>query len=257
MTRMTPLERARALGPGESVRWKQLELDAFREHPAVLRGLDPSIRVRGGRSARDRLTMLLPWLGMAAIASPLVAMAILVPSRISAAAPVDYESAVPVSSLLFLFADLALVPAAVAILRRRRGDRFLRGVGAFALVMALLTVAIAVGVQPAVEHVWLWMLPVLLAGLAGLAIALVPVPAAEAAPGRGAMRADGPRSGPRAVARAAIAGLDEAERQRAAAELRAAIDELARSGLVSARDADWAKGAELGMLAIRMSQPRR
>lgn len=254
---MTPLERARAAVPGEAVCWKQLELDAFREHPAVLRGLDPSIRVRGGRSARDRLTMLLPWLGMAAIASPLVAMAILVPSRISAAAPVDSASAVPASSMLFLFADLALVPTAVAMLRRRRGDRFFRGVGAFALVMALLTVAIAVGVQPTVEHVWLWMLPVLVAGVAGLAIALLPVPAPAAAPARGRGGGDGPRSGPRAVARAAIAELDDAERQRAAAELRAAIDELARSGAVSARDADRAKGAELGMLAIRMSQPRR
>jgi len=68
---------------------------------------------------------------------------------------------------------------------------------------------------------------------------------------------DGPRTGPRAVARAAIAELDAAEWQRAGEELRAAIDELARSGAISAREADWARGAQLGMLSIRMSQPRR
>ncbi|GAA3594649.1 hypothetical protein [Agrococcus terreus] len=254
MTRMSAVERARTIAPGQAVRWKQLELDAFREHPAVLRGIDPSIRVRGGRGAPGRMTAVLLWAGFAAVVAPVVAMAILVPSRISAAAPVDYEAAIPVSSLLFLFADAALVPLAVAVLRQRAGQRFFRGLGIYSVVMAVLTVVISVGVSPSVDGVWLWMIPVLVGAAAGLALAIAPTPSAG---GGDDARPDGPRSGPRAVARAAIAELDASEQQRVGAELRAAIDELARSGAISARDADWAKGAQLGMLSIRMSQPRR
>jgi hypothetical protein len=57
--------------------------------------------------------------------------------------------------------------------------------------------------------------------------------------------------------RLAVEKLPASEQAAVRADLDAAIAVLERRGFLTADDAEWARGAELGKLALRMSGPRR
>ncbi|GAA2171297.1 hypothetical protein GCM10009846_04630 [Agrococcus versicolor] len=255
----TAVAAASRLEPGAAVRWRDLELAAFSQHPRVTRALDP----RGRRSATRPSSMRVVRMIVVALVAlcPVWTLATLLGGRF-VDVQVDGATAVPAAAILTTI-GLA-VPAWLAWRglsdpAQRRGS--LAGIGAIYLGIGIVLGILVVARADAGQAIALALVPFAATALIGLL--LVVAGAWFALRGRGAQGphagrgAPAPVDGPLPVVRAAVARLDEPARAAVRADLDAAIVDLERRGVIDRAASATARRADLGLLAVRMSQSPR
>ena len=140
---MTATEAAARIQPGSPVRWRDLELAAFREHSGVVRALDP----RGRRSAAARSPLRILRIVVVALVAlcPVWSFASLLGGRFIAV-QVDGETAIPMAAIfttIGLAMPLWLAWRGLSDPAQRRGS--LAGIGALyagiGVVLGILVVA--------------------------------------------------------------------------------------------------------------------
>lgn len=249
---MTATEAAARIQPGSPVRWRDLELAAFREHADVVRALDP----RGRRSSAARSPLRIVRIVVVALVAlcPVWSFASLLGGRFTAV-QVDGETAIPMAAIfttIGLAMPLWLAWRGLSDPEQRRGS--LAGIGGIyagiGVVLGILVVAraepgqsIALALVPFAATVLVGLVLVAAGALFAMRGSRAPRPGRASAPG-------GPLSG----VRAAIERLDEPARTAVRADLDAAIVDLERRGVVDRGAAAAARRAELGLLALRMAQ---
>ncbi|MCH1882970.1 hypothetical protein [Agrococcus sp. ARC_14] len=239
---MDPRTRARQIAVGDPVRWKLLELDALRRHRQVVLEIDP---VRAQSSWRDRISCIVASLYLPALLAPALGAVLTVQALFSAATP-SAPAGLVGSALVFIFADVVLLLMAVSTIRGRQGGRLARGIGAYLVVSSIVAAASTIAIASRSELAGLWAVPSVVGVLIGALLVGAPV-AARMLP-RPLSR--------RERAQAIIESLSARERERIGSEMFEAIETLAERGIISRSEADWAHGAELGMLPVRMSERR-
>lgn len=242
---MDPRARARQIAVGSPVRWKLLELDALRRHRKVVLEIDP---VRADVAWRERVSCLFGSLYLLALLAPAVGAILAVQALLSDAEPSALAS-LEGSVLTFVFADVVLLLMAVSTFKGGDGGGLARAIGSYLAVSGIVAAISTVAIASRADLADWWVAPSTVGVLVGAL--LVCAPAAERLLPRRLSR--------RERAQAVIRLLPAAERERIRGELYEAIETLAERGIISRPEADWAHGAELGMLPIRMSdrRPRR
>jgi len=262
---MTAREHAATIQPGSGVKWRALELAAFERHPGILRVLDPSGKYgkRGGGSNRA-LLLAAPFmlLAFALYVGPIWGLATVMEWRFGQADS-DPAVVIPAAGIIFLVTLPFLVLSAVVWWRRgRTPDRFLDYQAGIALFIGGLTVVLATAraIRGDVPAWPLWVLPILAVTIVGgvFFVALLrarravraTVPAAKGQARVGAVE-------PLKAVREQVERLPAPEREAIQQDLLGALDDLERREVIKPAEAEWARGAELGKLALRMSQPRK
>ena len=242
---MDPRARARQIAVGSPVRWKLLELDALRRHRNVVLELDPA---RAHSSWRDRMSCLFGSLYLLALVAPAVGAMLAVQALFSTATP-GTPTGLEGSVLSFISADVVLLLMVLSTIRDRQGGGLARGIGAYLVLSGIVAAASTIAIASRAELAGWWTIPSAVGVLVGAL--LIGAPAAERMLPRPLTR--------RERAQAIIESLSVGERERIRVQLLEAIETLAERGVISRAEADWAHGAELGMLPIRMSErrPRR
>lgn len=240
---------------------------AFADHPGVLNALDPS-----GRNHRPRATAAGVAAGAAMlllvllILAPIVALVIVVVDWFGQ--PAAPEVCIPAASIILMCTLPLLVASFVGWYRSdRRRDQFrelqssvLGGFGLLTLLVALLRS----GTQDYPDGLR-WSagiaVPALFAASFWVALVRDAVRQERAAGSRRTGSAsDAGETGsatpsePLRHVRLAVEKLSEADRAAVRQDLDAAIGELERRGIIDAATAVRARAAELGKLALRMSQ---
>lgn len=260
---MTAAARAAELDPEQPVRWRALELAAFADHPTVLHALDPS----GGHGRRKPgggvvVAGIIAIIGFLVAIAPVYAFAMLFEYRFGYSRG-DAAERIPMAGIVdAIYAPLLIGAIIWWAVRGRRFERPLLVLAATCTVTGALSAALAAvrGVSEQVPGWQAWSVPMVVVCLAGLVWSLLLLrargrAAAErgAAPRTAATRTAGE---PLQRVRVAVERLDAGEQQKVRADLDAAIATLERRGAIDAADAEQARGAELGKLALRMSGPR-
>ncbi len=240
-----PRTRARRIAVGSPVRWKLLELDAFRRHPDVVTEIDP-VRVNSSGELRDFIYWLFALLYFPAFLAPAVG-AVLVVQTLFSDATRSPQASLQGSALSFSFATVVLLLAAVATIRRREGGRLARGIGVYLIVSGMVAAASTVVATSRAELAAWWAVPSVVGAFVGALLVGAPAAAERILP-RPVSR--------RERAQVIIGSLSAGARERIRSELFEAVETLAERGVISRAEADWAHGAELGMLPIRMSERR-
>jgi hypothetical protein len=245
--------------PGSTVRWDRLERAAFAGHPSVLAEGGPKKRVR-----KNNWNLIwgipLVILYFFSYLAPIWGTAAISVSRFQTFRQ-DTEETIPLSGTLFIFALALLIVSIVHwFFKGRRRNGFYEVQAALAFTLGGLSAAAVRmnGVNDSVEGWELWIIPVMATVVLG-AVFLVLLLIARLAESR--------RSGPASSGgdalpankiqvlkhrRELVAQLTEADRAAIRDDIESAIDDLERRGLISAAEADRARGAELGALALRM-----
>ena len=249
---MTATEAAARIQPGSPVRWRDLELAAFREHSGVVRALDP----RGRRSAAARSPLRILRIVVVALVAlcPVWSFASLLGGRFIAV-QVDGETAIPMAAIfttIGLAMPLWLAWRGLSDPAQRRGS--LAGIGAlYAGIGVVLGILVVARAEPG-QSLALALVPFAATVLVGLV--LVVAGALFATRGTSAVRTGraSTAGGPLPGVRAAVARLDEPARAAVRADLETAIMDLERRGVVDRGAAAAARRADLGLLAVRMAQ---
>ncbi|PWB97479.1 hypothetical protein DF220_06275 [Salinibacterium hongtaonis] len=245
--------------PGSVVRWDRLEKAAFSDHPSVLAELEGVRRSPQSTKPRWQLvlavpivlamgfSMLLPILGVSAIA---------VGRFQNYEAPP--EEMIPLAGLFYLSTAIALLAWIVIWFM---GDRRRSGV---ALTFSVMTVVLGAltgitmserGTESSVASWESWIVPVVAAiGLAAV-LAMLQLFARSKKSGASLDQSSGLPPNKLAELKArrdAVSDLAETDRLAIKRDLDAAVSDLEQRGLVTAADAERARGTELGGLALRM-----
>lgn len=260
------IEAAR-LAPGSIVRWKALDAAAFEGHPHVLRELDPKGKYNGGRRRTSPLTvrsiMLVPavLLLWAVLAAPIWGFVALFGDRFGRSNP-DPTTSIPVAGIIFSIGLLPLIISFVLWVRAGRLKDLARETQAV-MAMGLGTVSsVIIALRGSASDVpgWGgWLTPVAATGLIGGAflVLLLRARSARRVPTAQSVGSpDGKVAEPLKEVRVAIERLPGADLAAIRLDIDSAISDLAARGVIGSQDAAWARGAELGKLALRMSQGR-
>lgn len=257
---MTARQWAARAEPGTPIQWRNLELAAFAEHPKVVRALDPSGKYRFGGprkigALRGTGIVIAVIVGIFVVMIPsAIGLAALIPNR-PGRASVDPATAVPVAGCIYAYSLLVLIISLVMWLREgRKRTQFGQAQAIAAIITGVLGTP-ASAIRGSEAHLAHWQLWTMLIGLHTVfAIVLVVLH------GAGSTRPDTtPSSAPKPLqaVRRRVKQLSPATREAVRADLSSAIDVLADRDLITAEDADWARDADLGMLALRMAQHPR
>lgn len=264
---MSAQTEAARFAPGSTVRWKAIEVAAFDGHREVLQHLDPAGTFNGGRRRSGpgglKVIALLPFILImfAVLGAPIWGFVALFGDRFGRSDP-DPASAIPVAGVVFAIGLPFLIISLVLWLRAGSAKDASRETQAV-MAMALGTVsAVIVATRGSASDVpgWPgWLIPVAATGLIGGAFTVLLLRARRS--GRVVTRtrsepADGTAVEPLKRVRLAVEKLPPEQLTAIRHDIDAAITDLAARGVVGARDAAWARGAELGKLALRMSQGR-
>ncbi|AWB90016.1 hypothetical protein C2138_11105 [Salinibacterium hongtaonis] len=245
--------------PGSTVRWDRLEKAAFSDQPSVLAALEGVRRSPQNTKPRWQLvlavpivlamgfSMLLPILGVSAIA---------VGRFQNYEAPP--EEMIPLAGLFYLGTAIALLAWIVIWFM---GDRRRSGV---ALTFSVMTVVLGAltgitmserGTESSVASWESWIIPVVAAiGLAAV-LAMLQLFARSKKSGASLDQSSGLPPNKLAELKArrdAVSDLAETDRLAIKRDLDAAVSDLEQRGLITAADAERARGTELGGLALRM-----
>ena len=154
--------------PGRRITWDEIERAAFAKHPSAL-GTSPLKRKPEGSKAGFVLTLIigipLVVVYLACVFAPIWGFAAVYDGFIAAAAPKpDYETAIPVSGVMFAIAGVTLLASTIHwLITRMRRNGFYQMQAALALVLGAIT-ALAITANGRAEDVtdWeLWIIPVL------------------------------------------------------------------------------------------------
>jgi hypothetical protein len=276
--RMTAQAWAEATPAGAPVRWRALEVAAFESQPKVLRALDPKGKYAHGRNRgggwRKTGLALLGFFAVIVFYFPSIAgFTTLIGDRFNRSHP-DPNVTVPVAGSIFAFALAMLVVTFVSWLRSGRPKDVGGEVQSSAAAVLGWLSAYVAGTRGSAANTagWqLWTGVIALCAAFGtvyLVLLLIAHRAASARELKAKLRGETAASGAQAVAgsgaaveplkqvRLAVERLSPDDQARVRGDIDGAIDTLAARGVISADEAQWARGAELGKLALRMSQPR-
>ncbi|MBX9244912.1 hypothetical protein ICW40_08815 [Actinotalea ferrariae] len=270
--RTTARDRAAALGAGDTVPWRALEVAAFADEPKVLRVLDRKgeRRRRAAQSPGARAWWMVRSVAFALILlvvmfAPVWGMTrLLSGGRSSISDEFDPHDTIPDAGALFVLGLLVLVLYVWGWVRggRPRDPFLLLQSQVAAITGAISAVLISgQGSRDAVPDWELWILPVLATAVLGImAWVLYAVTRRSAAARRDGETTPAERGRSTAVeplrpVRLAVEKLPAHRREAIRADLHAAIDDLLRRGVIDDDVARVATDADLGKLALRMSQP--
>lgn len=248
-TPASAVEWAASVEPGTPVRWKALELVAWRRHRTVLAAIEPG-RHRGvGFWLFTAATLF-------AFVAPVVGFSLLHGGRFGLS-DLDPAEVIPEAGVCFLVGDLVLVPLAVWALARRSEARGTRGLGLSALILGLSSAILAYvsGQNAGTDPLWLWLTPIVVATAAGLVLTIVGGGSSRPR-GRTARLAaqDHAAASRRAAIRSAVAGVPQTQREAVEQELRRAALDLYDRGVIQQAEAERALRAPLGGLSHHMAQ---
>ena len=278
---MTAQAWAATVRRDKPVSWRGLEVAAFEAHPRIQRMLDP--KGEHHRAKKNPARTLLICLGAVPGALLLIALflgpvcglaALAVGRNESVARQFDPLGAVHSAGIILaIYVAAWLIPIVVLWWKSGRKDPEDRKSGAFSSVnagIALLggaacsAVAAYHGANSAVPNWPLWSVPMYAAtGIgAGFAVAIftvhhrTPRPTPEQEEQQRATAQDAATSKRFNRIQDRIRRLPAAERASVRHDIDAAIRDLAARDVISADDREWALGADLGRLALHMSQRR-
>ena len=284
---MTAEGYASTLVPGDAVRWRALEVQAFLDYPRVLKVLDPSRKYHSkaevgnkavravGTAAKNTLTVigvLLFILGIVVFVFPVaIGLTVLVGGRF-AQAPIPVDVALPIAGIIFAYQLVALLISFVLWVRGgKQKDAFRETqAGAGAIFGVVSCIVAVVRDATASVPVWPgWAIIILVSTAFAIVFTVMLLNArAEARREPASTKSTGAKGGagangvsgaavePLKLVRLEVEKLPDTDQAAIRADLSAAIDDLRTRGVISDRDAEWAQGADLGKLALRMSQPR-
>lgn len=228
---------------GTAVRWKSLELAAFRDHPRVRRALGQSTH---HAAPVDLAAVGLILVGVLVFLYPILGMAAVSRGRFQTD-QTDAATAIPASGTIFAIGCVLHVAVLVAWwTRSRTRNGVILMQGALAILLGGITLA-----SMALDHEdftsWgRWAIPVAVSMVLGLATCVsnaVFGPPPKKKPGI-----------PRAAAIAAAAKLPEVQQQAVHADLRAAVADLSDRGLITASETERVRDAPLGTLSLAVSR---
>ncbi|MGL4172972.1 MAG: hypothetical protein ACRCTR_02700 [Actinomycetota bacterium] len=258
---MKAQEAAAAIQPGSAVPWRVLELAAFSRYPKVQRFLDPRAQYhRRPTQEKLRFALAIPLMLflVALFLMPVAGFVTLMGDRFPSTPLPDASAAVPVAGGLFLAGMPLLLASAVTWFQAGRPIDPLRrthawmtaGLGAISAIAAY-----AGSSAQEFDDGELWTLVIVVSALTGLTFAVVLHSSKKTAPKSG--RAVTSAATPRQRVTSEVARLSEGQRALIRDDLVTAIVDLERRGVITADEATAARGAELGLLPVRMSQPLR
>lgn len=273
---MTARAWAAEVQKGTPVRWRGLETAAFEAHDKVLTLLDPSGDYsRGNPGVRRRRRLGMIWtvpLGILLLVLflvPAYGFAFLMGDRFGRAdndptTAIHAAGACYAVNVVFL---LVLIPAWF-VGGRKKQDYGLAGAQAgMALVLGGISVAIAAmrGSGASVSDWPLWSIPIDVTAALGGVFCIMIIIARLRQPRRSTAKAKKERVASDEIATSRrfrriqeeIARLPAAELAAVRRDLDAAIRDLVARDVISAADGDRAREAELGKLALHMSQRRK
>lgn len=243
------------------IKWTQLEVEAFAEHPEIREQLDPTHRfgrIRGG-TLRRQLWLAVPvavLLG-AGFLAPIAGWAILYNGRFGMA-DLSPEFAVAAGGILFGVGLVAMLLNGISWLARDLRWNRLRAIHAgTTLGVGLLSIPVVALRSPGVPGAAVW---ITLVAVTTALSAIVSIMAIRSFAGhRPVVGTTTIQSGQ--LARLAridemVAELAPAERRAVRADIAAALAQLRQRGLISPKLMARAERAELGHLAIAISSKR-
>ncbi|MGK2933083.1 MAG: hypothetical protein ACSLFD_10010 [Solirubrobacterales bacterium] len=243
------------------IRWGQLEVEAFAEHPDIREQLDPTRRYgrfRGG-SIQRQLWVAIPTIIIlgAAYLAPITGFSILYNGRYGLA-DLDPTFAVTAGGILFGVGLLAMLLNGVTWLLRSLRWSFLRAIHAgTTLGVGVLSIPVIYLRSPGVPNGRFWVTIVVVTTLVSLVVSIMAIRSFVARAPAPA-RTEGPNGPAARLARidALVGELSPAERSAASADIAAALAELRHRGLISPEFIARAETAKLGHLAITLSTKR-
>ena len=260
---------AAELKSSSEVDWARLERAAFVEHPTI-------VEESGGRARNESklgfvLTIIagipLALIYLACYTAPIWGYAAVYDGMIaSAAAPPDYETAVPVTGIFFMIAAVLLVVSTIHWLvtgRRRNGFYQIQAGLALVLGAAAGFAVFSNGIRENVTDWQLWIIPVVVAAGLGALFLILHLLASRK---RKAQALKGSESVienslslrdvmQQRKRRKRVAALSEEQQRRIRHDLTASFDDLERRGLITSAQSRYVRGIELGALALRAPSP--
>ena len=253
---MNAVELAARISRGSTVPWSRLEHAAFSGYPEAVTTL-------GAGRKRTKLELL--WFVPLVVVVLCVALAPLAGAVIlsnggrwaTAARASDPATTIPASGILFGAAAVAMIVLVVHWIVSKEST-LVRGFGLYtALCAAGALVAIdRLGEEHEVASYQLWRIPVAVAAVLGGILGVLLIVDRLT---RGRRRTSAPAGLSAAQSelldarRERVAQLPEAVRDAVRRDLDAAVQDLERRGLITVADAELARSAELGGLALRMA----
>jgi hypothetical protein len=229
-------------------------VEAFSGHPRIVRMLDPK-REHSKLGPDWGFIAALPLILFVAVvyAAPIWAFTTLVGDRFGRADP-DPGTVVPVAAIICATGLVLLVIRFAVWLRdgrRRSGmDEGQAGIAAVLGTSSAL-VAASTGSRADVPHWPLWLAPIVLTAVVGTVFWWLLTHARRAAP----VPSDGTTEALERL-RAVVERLPQESQVAVRQDITAALADLEARSVISPDDAARARGAELGTLALRMSQHR-
>lgn len=267
---MSARNAAAKVQPGSTVRWDRLERAALSEHQSVLDKVWPSLDKKVHKFWAWNLLWAIPVviLYLACYFAPVwgaAAMGVHAPFIGGAAPDMDPEQAIPLAGIFYVIAVvMSLISFVHWLITGRRRNGFYQVQAWLVLVFGALT-ALRVtykGERDSVESWQMWLIPV---GAAVVFAAIVLVFHLVASLSRDVRMESNSQSSASAEAdlppnklelfqqrREQVARLSDAERAALRLDIDAAINELAHRGVITEAEAERARDAELGALALRM-----
>ena len=199
--------------------------------------------------------------------APIIGFAILIGDRYGRTRP-DPAHSIPTAGIIFSISlPLLLISFVLWLKAGRPNDQIRRYQAGIACVLGAYSALLIQrrGSAASVSNWTLWIIPVSAVTVIGAVFSVLLWTALQRA------RAEAPSSSKARLKTASataaasrlervaeqINRLSDAQRASVRADLTAAIHDLADRGLITPSDAEWARGAELGNLGLRMSQSRK
>lgn len=248
--------------PKAPVKWRDLELAAFAEHPGVLDQLAPERKLKGSKRRWELLWGVPAAIVVAAVfAAPIWGFTTLVGDRFGRST-LEPGGTIPAAGIIF---GIGLILLVVNLVRWRLAGRPDGGLAyaqaALAFVLGVPSVAIAAVQGPRAEvPSWqLWTLPIIVSTLIGGTWLVLLVVQRRITRSREDPRARASRKTATPLARVTdeVALLTPEARDAVSRDLEVAISDLESREVISAADAVVARRAELGLLKLRMYQQSR
>jgi MFS family permease len=259
---MSALDRATQLQPGSTVRWDRIERAAFAQHQSVL---DDERAPRREARPLERVTMFaVALLALGVFLAPVFGVAAVSEGRFTVRRP-DYDTMIPVAGVLYSVTFVAVAGLLVRWLVRRPARD---GLSAIYSVLTLVFGAPAAGLvarrgaEYSVARWDMWVVPIVAAAVVAAVLAtllavhairrdLRPRGAGEPKP---TVTLPAKQQAALERRRQRVAALPEAEREAIRADVDASIANLERRGLITAVEAERARGVELGGLGLLLKR---
>jgi len=256
---MTATRTASLMEPGQPVAWGSLERAAFEDFPdvvAALRGTGVS------RASRRKLLFLIPLGLLIAIiyAAPVWGMATVVGPWGLSQTNRTAEGDITAAGIIFAIAFLSLlVHAVIWFATGRPAKTALRGSASMAFFLGGLSAGVAVkrGLEDSVPTWGLWVTPMLACMVLGAVMFVLVArvkseePREALSSSRNDFRSSEAYAGP---VRECIERVSDIDKAMINSDLRTAVDDLERRGVVLPGAAREARSAPLGFLAAQMSK---